>query len=225
MHEEDGSTGDRRPRAGVGVYTPDLAARLTTVPKSTLTAWRASGLLPPGLQLAFPRARRAYTYNDLGAIMLIRELRGRGLPMQRLRKAAVWFESQARSGEHWANRRVWTDGRDLFMFESDETPGGPIAASRGGQQGCSVMLPDVVEGLRREMPPKLRDLARHVEIAPEIEAGQPVIRGRRLTTALVASIAGPNADVARVRDIYPDLTSAEIQAAVGFEKALGRLAA
>jgi len=68
------------------------------VPKSTLTAWRASGLLPPGLQLAFPRARRAYTYNDLGAIMLIRELRGRGLPMQRLRKAAVWFESQARSG-------------------------------------------------------------------------------------------------------------------------------
>jgi len=28
-----------------------------------------------------------------------------------------------------------------------------------------------------------------------------------------------------VRDIYPDLTSAEIQAAVGFEKALGRLAA
>src|SRR5436309_2800815 len=119
VSESEAMANGRPAMPGVGVYSPDLASRLTTVPRSTLTAWRASGVLSPGLELELKRARRAYTYDDLGAILLIRELRGRGLPMQRLRKAVAWFEAQTASGERWTNRRVWTDGRDLFLFVRD----------------------------------------------------------------------------------------------------------
>jgi uncharacterized protein (DUF433 family)/DNA-binding transcriptional MerR regulator len=218
-------TGAKHPTLGVGVYTPDLAARLTTVPRSTLASWRASGLLTPGLELDLPRTHRAYTYDDLGAIFLIRELRGRGLSMQRLRKAAAWLKMQTASGALWANRRVWTDGRDLFLFERDAEPGEPLAATRYGQTGFSVFLPDVVEGLLAQAAPAFKDVSGYVEINPHIQAGQPVIHRTRLTTALVAGIAGSSVDVARVRDVYPQLTAEAIRAAVTFEIVLGRLAA
>jgi uncharacterized protein (DUF433 family) len=180
-------------------------------------------LLEPGLQLDLPRARRAYKYDDLGAIVLIRELRGRGLSMRCLRNAVAWFAAQVRGGERWASRRIWTDGKDQFVFEPEQTSGD--AAAHRGRSGCSIFLPDLVEGLLGCTDPALRALARHVEIRPDVQAGQPVIRNTRLTTALIAGIAGPEVELSLVRDVYPDLTPDEIEAAVGFEKALGRLAA
>lgn len=221
VSEAEGRT---RARPGVGVYSPELAARLTTVPRSTLTAWRASGLLLPGLELDLPRARRAYTFDDLGAIMLIRELRGRGLPMQRLRKAVAWFEAEAAHGRPWTNRRVWTDGRDVFVFERDDDADEPLAATRHGQKGFSVLLPDVIEGLAHGSP-ALRHVGEYVEISPHVQAGQPVLRSTRLTTALVADIAGPEVDIERVRRLYPDVSAEAVRAAVQLEQTLGRLAA
>lgn len=211
------------PSLDVGLYTPDLAARLTNVSKSTLSNWSGSGLIRPSIETDLSRASRLYTHADLGAIILVRELRGFGLSMQRLRRAAAWFESQSREGEPWTNRRVWTDGADLFTFADDGST--PVAASRSGQAGIAAFLPDVIDGLFANRLHNIPAVQEYIAIDPEVECGLPVVKGTRLTTRFVANVAGPQSDVQRVHDLYPQLSQAAIQAAIQFEQELGRLAA
>jgi len=212
------------PRLGIGLYTPDLACRLTNVPGSTLAAWRRSGLLTPSVHSELPRAGQLYTYDELGVILLIRELRGRGVSMHRLRIAVRWLETQTASGERWTNRRLWTDGKDIYTF-ADAGIEVPLVASRAGQGGFAVFLPDVLDGLFNGPLSNIREYREYVEISPDIQAGQPVVRGTRLTTLLIAGIAGQAVDIPRVRDVYPELSDPQINAAVRFETELGRLAA
>src|SRR5207237_9943376 len=105
-----------RPLPGVGIYPVALAARLTGVAGSTLASWRASGVLKPGLHLDLPRVRLAYTYDELGAILLIHGLRRYGRSMDVVRKAVTWFRSQMELGERWAGRCVRIDGGERFAF-------------------------------------------------------------------------------------------------------------
>jgi uncharacterized protein (DUF433 family) len=64
----------------------------------------------------------------------------------------------------------------------------------------------------------------HVEVDPDRHSGTPVVRGRRIPTSLVASIAATEDGRAVLREDY-ELSDAEIDDAVGYEQDLAALAA
>lgn len=64
----------------------------------------------------------------------------------------------------------------------------------------------------------------HIEVDPDLHSGEPVIRGRRLTTSRVAALAALPDGRQTLRDDF-ELTDEEIDDAVGYEEDLAALAA
>jgi uncharacterized protein (DUF433 family) len=58
-----------------------------------------------------------------------------------------------------------------------------------------------------------------VVVDPTILVGKPVIKGTRISVALVLNLLRHRDDFARIRDAYPDLTDEDIQAALAHSQA------
>jgi uncharacterized protein (DUF433 family) len=55
-----------------------------------------------------------------------------------------------------------------------------------------------------------------IEVNPKVMMGKPVIRGTRITVELVLRKLSEGATEEELRDAYPRLTRADIQAAIGY---------
>jgi len=55
-----------------------------------------------------------------------------------------------------------------------------------------------------------------IEINPKVMLGKPVIRGTRITVALILRKLSEGASEVELLDAYPHLTDADIQAAIGY---------
>lgn len=55
-----------------------------------------------------------------------------------------------------------------------------------------------------------------IQVDPEIMLGKPVIRGTRVTVELILRKLAEGATVADLLDAYPQLTAADIQAAISY---------
>jgi uncharacterized protein (DUF433 family) len=70
------------------------------------------------------------------------------------------------------------------------------------------------------MPPELPD---RIEVNPDIMGGRPVIRGTRITVALVLEKLGAGMTAEAIIADYPRLTSEDIRAALVFAADYSRL--
>lgn len=55
-----------------------------------------------------------------------------------------------------------------------------------------------------------------IEINPNVMLGKPVVRGTRLTVELILRVMGEGATAADVLAAYPQLSEADIQAAIAY---------
>lgn len=61
---------------------------------------------------------------------------------------------------------------------------------------------------------QIADILNRIAINPDLMLGKPVIRGTRITVALILRKLGEGASEADLLDAYPNLTQADIQAAL-----------
>lgn len=101
------------------VFSAGRAAKLTGVPYRTLDYWARSRFVVPGVARASGKGtQRLYSFQDLIALRVARELRAAGISLRALRKVIRYL--RRRKGASFANTFLVSDGKDVFERRADE---------------------------------------------------------------------------------------------------------
>ena len=113
----------RGPRLEYG-FTGGEASRITGVKYSTLDYWDRSGFIRPSISIArglSGRGRdRIYSFRDLVALRTARELRGQGVPLQRIRKIVRFLSESAELDQPLAQARLVVVGDDVMVVRGQD---------------------------------------------------------------------------------------------------------
>jgi uncharacterized protein (DUF433 family) len=159
-----------------------------------------------------------HSFSDLISLFVVRELRREGVKPRTIREAEQHLRSVWQTDRPFVHDTIQTDGRDVFA-DGARITGQVEAASKQGQQVMLEVVKDMlrdvgyVDGAARTWMPDA-----HVVLDPAIQFGEPVLRGTRLLTVVVAEVAS-----ARDTDIAADrfrISREQADAAVAFERRL-----
>jgi uncharacterized protein (DUF433 family)/DNA-binding transcriptional MerR regulator len=194
----------------IGHYLAFEVARLAGVSPRRIGQWARAGIIPSA-----GAKERIYTYADAAEAVLAHYLVEQGLKPKEVRKIVENLRDE------------W--GQWPLATAPIEHEGKLVVVRREGD-----VYVDVVHRAEQEVIVGTLDLRKvrnalahggwvaidhpreHVEVDPERLSGRPTIRGRRVSTEMVAKIAGRAGGREVLRDEY-DLTDDEIDDAVGYE--------
>jgi hypothetical protein len=161
-------------------------------------------------------------------LLFIKEFVKKGLSIQRLRRALT--EAATLLGdEHFAQRRFWTDGRNVYLEVQGKAQGKADALMHllsGGQWAIAPIIKQISEsidfhvetGIAERWYPLGRD--GQVVVDPIVSFGAPTIIGRGTATANVYDLfLAERKDVGRVSS-WMQLPELEVKSAVKFEEML-----
>jgi uncharacterized protein (DUF433 family)/DNA-binding transcriptional MerR regulator len=221
------------PLAG-GFYTLRDAARLLRVPQPTVRSWVAvpKRPLPRLIQRSYSPADGAQTVSflDLIEMRFISYYRRKGVPLQRLRRAAEMARKEIKTDRPFAmggRVQFMSERKNIFLHIAKDENDDMLLNLVSGQ----VAMYDIIErslergltfgedGLARRWQPD--ESVPHVYVDPLHAFGQPVVGDKEAvpTAAILRSYRaeGGNADeVAR----WWDVPCAYVEEAVAFEGAL-----
>ena len=157
------------------------AARHLNMPESTLDAWIATTAEHAPLIHAVTPERRGWPRLPFVAIIeahVLRSLRVLGAPMPDIRLAAEFVRKELKDEYALANKRIATDGVELFVELADQS----LIHVKGNQYGIREVLIDYLqyitwddEGKPAQLRLKQYPAAAEVIIDPRFGWGSPVL--------------------------------------------------
>lgn len=204
----------------VGYYTTADVARLAGMTPHRVARWARMGII----QHSISSRPNVYSYADAGEAILAHYLADQGKKAGEIKELVEhlrneygpWPLGVAPLEHDGPLCAMWDDDRGVHV--SADIPGHELL------EGTLLNLKGIREALSCGGWVSLKTPREHIEIDPERHSGEPVIKGRRLSTQRVASLAAEPKGRVALRDDF-DLTDAEIDDAVGYERDLAALAA
>lgn len=212
-----------------GCYEAPRAAALSGVPISTIYDWARKEVVIPSVSA---EREKLWSYADLMALRIVYWLRHPkggpetvpASPMPEVRRALGRLDEMGL--DIWAS-----DGTRPSPLLVDRTARICIAAAdelvdARGQQvmaDCLDLLAPFLDG-GDVRGPDLRQPRPRLRIVPGKCAGEPHLRGTRLTTQTVAALVDRGYDVDGVHRLYPDQDLEAITEAIDLERQLGSYA-
>lgn len=204
----------------VGYYTTAETARLSGMSAHRVARWARMGIIRHSIS----DRPNIYSYADVGEAILAHYLADQGKQPGKIRELVEYLREEygpwplaAAPLEHDGPLCVIWDGEEGVHVSAD-IPG------HGVIEKTLLDLKEIRQALSRGGWVSLKHPRTHIEIDPDRHSGEPVIKGRRLSTRRVASLAAePSGRIALHKDF--DLTDAEIDDAVGYERDLAELVA
>jgi DNA-binding transcriptional MerR regulator len=131
-------------------FTSKEVVTLTGITPRQLQWWDERGIVIPARQ----GHRRLYSMSDLAEVAVICELRGRGFPLQRVRKVMRFLErefgkSLAETVSGASEYHLLTDGRTIYLETSARQIVDILKNAR--QPMLSICLSDAVRQIRAEV--------------------------------------------------------------------------
>jgi uncharacterized protein (DUF433 family) len=165
-----------------------------------------------------------YSYADVGEAVLAHYLLDQGKAPRKIKELVEYLREEygewplaAAPLEHDGPLCVIWDP-EQGMHVSVDLPG------HGVMEKTLLNLKEIRQALSRGGWVSLRNPRLHIEIDPERHSGEPVIKGRRLSTNRVARLAAePDGRIALRKDY--ELSDAEIDDAIGYERDVAELVA
>lgn len=171
------------------------AAHYLNLPVSTLSSWfRGQARFRPVLRRHGGPGEGISFLNLVEAHVLAAIRREHRIPLQKVRRALEYLESELGMRRPLTSARFETDGVDLLVRELGKL----INVSRQGQLEMEAVVRKFLKRIRRDpagVPIKLYPFTRKqasdaepepVEIDPRIAFGRPVLAGRAVPTAVLA---------------------------------------
>jgi hypothetical protein len=167
-----------------GFYTAKQAARLSRVPRSTVSTWANKGVVVPDVTWTDETGKDnpGYTFSGLVYLRLIGMLRKESFPLRKAVNAIFHLTDVfGPPGSSWGNARIFSDGRDLWVDHRNEW--GVTAATRRGQKAAHELFGPQFALLRERADALLvpRSFGRHVEIDRSVKNG---FRRRRFIASM-----------------------------------------
>lgn len=205
-----------------GCYEARRAAALSGVPVSTVYYWARQEIVVPTVS---PTKQKLWSYADLMALRIVYWLRHpksgragevRGSPMPQVREALdeldrrgldIWAENPEQSG---SLLRVDQTGR-VHLHNG-------WAAGTSGQMGMLPFL-DLLAPFEigQDHGPDLIRPRSRLRIIPGKVSGEPHLENSRITTRAIDALYRRMGDVARVLDLYPEVTRETVEQAIDLE--------
>ncbi|MGA8353847.1 MAG: MerR family transcriptional regulator [Solirubrobacteraceae bacterium] len=207
--------------APIGSYTAAEVAKLAGVSARRIGRWAREGIILPSASAGHPHL---YSYADAGEALLAHYLVKQGKKTREIRDIVLYLRD-AYGDWPLATAPLAHDGR-LCLVRDGKT-GRWTSVDRPKHEvlsGTLLNLKQIRESLGRGGWVTLATPRKYVEVDPDRHSGAPVVRGRRLPTALVASIANAEDGRKILRTDY-GLRPAEIDDAIGYEADLAKIAA
>lgn len=202
----------------IGAFGEEHAARLCGASIAQLREWDRIGIVTPSYgagNTGLPYGR-VYSFRDIVSLRVVSQLRNvYGIRYGELRSAHKYLSRL--SGTPWASCRLEVLGKRVVVVE----PGTRRKREPGtGQEVLAIPLRVVIASLREDV--------RKLNERPETEIGkvvrekfvaqnQLVIAGTRIPIAAIKSFASAGYDAAGILKEFPDLTAADVQAALAYE--------
>jgi uncharacterized protein (DUF433 family) len=202
----------------IGAYSAVEVARLAGVSSRRIGRWAREGII----RASVSTRPNIYSYADAGEAIVAHYLVEQGKPPSEIKKAVGTLRDQY--GE-WplTHAPLAHDGALLLEWNGESWVSVDIAEHAVIEETL-LNLTQIQKALGRGGWAAIAHPREHIEVDPDRHSGTPVVRGRRLPTTLVASIALEPDGRATLRDEY-GLSEAEIDDAVGYEADLAELAA
>lgn len=203
----------------VGYYTTADVARLSGMSAHRVARWARMGII----QHSISDRPNIYSYADVGEAILAHYLADQGKRPGKIKELVEYLREKygpwplaAAPLEHDGPLCViWNDDEGVHV--SADIPGHGVIED-------TLDLKEIRQALSRGGWVSLKHPRTHIEIDPDRHSGEPVIKGRRLSTQRVASLAAePEGRVELEEDFQ--LSSAEIDDAVGYERDIAELVA
>lgn len=225
---------------GVGYYTLGEAARLLGVDRSRIRRWVAGytywlqseqkgkrrRIQTPILATDLPIVGdvRALSFVELMELRVVKAFVARGVPLQRVRTAALLARQHFGVSHPFASRKIYTDGKNIFAdLQRDLGISAVVELSRKRylqlQSGQLVRssLDEIEFDPSTTVAHRWWPLSRGVPVVldPTICFGSPTVAGTGVRTAIVSGMARAES-VNSAADSY-GLTTDAVNAAVTFE--------
>jgi DNA-binding transcriptional MerR regulator len=193
-------------------FTTEKVRTLTSLSARQLQYWDEQGFLSPRLRHGQGKGRRRlYDFRDLVSLRVAADLRHAGISLQLIRKAVEHLRGLDYA-QPLSELRFWTwDGR-LYFSEA----GTVREARQPAQTIAEVLVPlgEIVRDLERGI--SLLDKRRHGEIEKRRGAlgSKPLVAGTRIPVESIQRLRSDGADDVEIRRLYPDLSTADVHAAL-----------
>jgi uncharacterized protein (DUF433 family) len=204
----------------VGYYTAGDVARLSGMTAHRVARWARMGII----QHSVSTRPNIYSYEDVGEAILAHYLADQGKKPREIRELVEYLREEY---GRWPLSVAPLEHDGPLCVIWDEQQGVHVSADIPGHgvfEKTLLDLKEIRQALRQGGWVSLKNPRIHVEVDPDRHSGEPVVKGRRLSTHHVASLAAdPNGLVALHKDF--ELTDEEIEDAVGYERDIAELVA
>jgi uncharacterized protein (DUF433 family)/DNA-binding transcriptional MerR regulator len=204
----------------IGSYTAAEVARLAGVTPHRVGRWAREGIVLPSVS----RRPHRYSYADAGEAILAHYLVRAGKAPSEIKEIVHLLRE--RFGD-WplATAPLSHDGRLVVVWGAKRRAYVSVDMPENDVIGGTLLnLKAIRESLGRGGWVTIDHPRAHVEVDPNRHSGTPVVRGRRIPTSLVASLAATDGGRDTLHEDY-DLSDDEIDDAIGYEKDLAQVAA
>lgn len=205
------------PRA-IGHYDAREVARLAGVSSRRIGQWAKYGIIPSSGE-----GERVYSYADAAEAVLTHYLIEQGLKPRDVRKIVGNLRDE---WGQWplAVAPIEHEGKLVVVRRDGDVVVDVVHHAEQEVILGTVNLREVRDALKRGGWVALKTPRKHIEVDPERLSGRPTVRGRRLSTEMVAGIA-QRADGRNVLEAEFGLSEDEIDDVVGYEKDVRRAVA
>lgn len=194
-----------------GAIRSRTVAKLTGVSLDQLQYWHETQFIQAHV---VPGARgypRLYAWVDYLKVRAARKLLAQGIPTATIRAAFAYLDQQV---PEWHRLPLYAHAGRV-LIERDDI----LVTADAGRQVALPSLRDVLRQIAEEGPlGELRRFSDDVDMNPAIVAGNPVVKGTRLETQFVASLAGHGMAIDSIAKVYR-LTPEQVVSAIEFQKA------
>lgn len=217
-------------------YPVTDAARYLRIPVVTLRSWLKgrSYVTKNGQQAFEPLIQRPdpglpqLSFTNLVEAHVLRIIReAHQVKLDKVRKALDYMSQQFGTAHPLVMKRFQTDGVDLFVDEMDRL----VNVSRSGQLAMRETLKHLltrvewnVEGIANRFFPVVELVPepgndKIIFLDPSIRFGKPIIAGKGVPTAAIASLYEAGDDILDIAEKF-NCTSEQVKAAIRFESLL-----
>ena len=200
----------------ISAFDEDYTVRLTGVSKSQLRYWNKTGFFSPTYSDGHGAYSRVYSFNDIVSLKVLNTLRNQfRVSLPHLREVKEKLESIG--VEYWAGAKLYVVNKRVIWQEAGTNIPQEVAS---GQYIAPVSLGDVVAHTRQDIDNLgARDRETHGKIKKSrfVNHNAAVIAGTRIRVSAILAFADAGYSAPQIMAEYPDLTEADIRAALAFE--------
>lgn len=193
-------------------FTARKVIDLTGLTRRQLQYWDEQKFLSPSISSRSGRGRlRLYNFGDLVSLRAAADLRRGGISLQLIRKVVAHLHELDYKQPLAELRFNAVDGH-LYFVEADTVREG----SRPDQTIVELTVPvaEIVSDLEHRIIDLDRRQPGQIEQRYGTLGSQPVIAGTRIPVASIKRLHDDGADEAEILQMYPDLTPADVRAAL-----------